>query len=93
MRSTWTDSRLDDFSAETGRRFDRLEGRLDTGLREVRDEIGGVRSAVAGVRSEVAGVRGEVAGLRKEILALHRTIIVSGAGMFAALLGLTATQV
>jgi hypothetical protein len=86
MRSTWTDSRLDDFSAETGRRFDRLEGRLDTGLREVRDEIGGVRS-------EVAGVRGEVAGLRKEILALHRTIIVSGAGMFAALLGLTATQV
>lgn len=57
MRSTWTDSRLDDFAAETGRRFDGLEARfdrvdkriatveerLDTGFREVRGEIAGLQ--------------------------------------------------
>ena len=36
MRSTWTDSRLDDFATETGRRFDKV----DSELQEIRTELG-----------------------------------------------------
>ena len=39
MRSTWTDSRLDDLAVDTKRRFDRLEGRMDDGFRDLRGEI------------------------------------------------------
>ena len=42
MRSTWTDSRLDDFAAETSRRFDRV----DTELGEIRGEIGALHRTI-----------------------------------------------
>jgi hypothetical protein len=32
MRESWTDARLDDFRAETSRRFDTLERRMDDGF-------------------------------------------------------------
>ena len=35
MRSTWTDSRLDDFAEATDQRFDRLERRMDKGFRNL----------------------------------------------------------
>jgi hypothetical protein len=35
MRETWTDARLDDFRAETARRFDSLERRMDNGFDRV----------------------------------------------------------
>ena len=46
MRSTWTDSRLDDFALETGRHFDTLERRMDEGFREVRGEIGALQRTI-----------------------------------------------
>lgn len=46
MRESWTDERLDDFRAETARRFesvdkrfDRLERRMDEGFKETRAEF------------------------------------------------------
>ena len=35
MRESWTDARLDDFRAETARRFDSLERRVDNGFDRV----------------------------------------------------------
>lgn len=67
MRSTWTNSRLDDFAKHTDQRFDAVDQRfdkVDAELREIRAGIG----------------------------ALQRTIIGAGSAMFAALLGVIATQ-
>ena len=83
MRATWTDSRLDDFSEETGRRFDRLERRMDDGFRDLRSEIHGVRDEM----------HKDIVGVHQVISSLHRTIIVTGGGMIAALIGVLATQV
>jgi hypothetical protein len=56
MRSTWTDSRLDDFAAHTDRRFDAVDlrfdavdrrfDRVDQELREVRAEIGALQRTI-----------------------------------------------
>jgi len=35
MRESWTDERLDDFRAETARRFETLERRVDDGFNRV----------------------------------------------------------
>jgi hypothetical protein len=35
MRESWTDARLDDFRAETARRFDTLERRMENGFDRV----------------------------------------------------------
>ena len=35
MRESWTDARLDDFRAETARRFDSLERRMENGFDRV----------------------------------------------------------
>ena len=39
MRVSWTDERLDDFRAETTRRFDTLERRMDDGFNRVDDRL------------------------------------------------------
>lgn len=36
---SWTDARLDDFAAQTERRFDRLERRMEAGLSDIRKEM------------------------------------------------------
>jgi hypothetical protein len=46
MRATWTDSRLDDFAAQTNRRFDNLERRMDDGFTELRGEIGSLQRTI-----------------------------------------------
>jgi hypothetical protein len=46
MRSTWTDSRLDDFAAQADRRFDNLERRMDDGFSELRGEIGSLQRTI-----------------------------------------------
>jgi hypothetical protein len=62
MRSTWTDSRLDDFAANTDRRFDTLERRLDEGFREVRGEISTLQRTIIGVGGGViAAIMGVIA--------------------------------
>ena len=54
MRSTWTDSRLDDFAANADRRFDKLEAAIS----EVRTEVIGVRGDVHALQRTIiqAGV-------------------------------------
>jgi vacuolar-type H+-ATPase subunit I/STV1 len=39
MRDGWNDDRLDEFAAQTDRRFDRLERRMETGFAEIRKEM------------------------------------------------------
>lgn len=78
MRSTWTDSRLDDFAAHTDRRFDAIDRRFDRVDQEIR-----------GLRSEL---HDEIGGVRAEIGALQRTIIQVGGGLIAAVLGVIVTQ-
>ncbi len=71
MRESWTDARLDDFRAETARRFDKVD-------------------------AYIRGLRGETNQrfdrVESRIDALQRTIIVSNAAIFAAVLGVFATQ-
>jgi hypothetical protein len=71
MRESWTDARLDDFRAETARRFDEIH----SDLQELRGETNQRFDRVEG-----------------RIDSLQRTIIVSNAAIFAAVLGIFATQ-
>jgi len=71
MRESWTDARLDDFRAETARRFDEV----DADIKDLRGETNHRFDRVEG-----------------RIDALQRTIIVSNAAVFAAVLGVFATQ-
>ena len=60
MRSTWTDSRLDDFANHTDQRFDAIERRMDEGFREIRGEIGALHRVIlqvgGGLMVAVVGV-------------------------------------
>jgi tetrahydromethanopterin S-methyltransferase subunit G len=78
MRESWTDARLDDFAVHTDRRFDSLERRFDSLERRV-DSLER--------RMEDGFER-----LNSRIDALQRTVILSNATLFAAIIGLIATQ-
>jgi hypothetical protein len=39
MREAWTDERLDDFRAETARRFDEMDRRMEAGFNRVHEDI------------------------------------------------------
>ena len=63
MRSTWTDSRLDDFAAHTDRRFDAVDkrfDRVDQEIRGLREEIGALQRTTiqvgGGLIAAVVGV-------------------------------------
>jgi hypothetical protein len=44
MRESWTDARLDDFRAETARRFDGLERRMDARFDHVEERVNDLSS-------------------------------------------------
>jgi hypothetical protein len=46
MRESWTDERLDDFARNVDQRFDRLEGKMEEGFRELRKEISAMQRAM-----------------------------------------------
>ena len=49
MRSTWTDTRLDDFAKSTDRRFDSVDRRfdkVDRELGEIRTEVGALHRTI-----------------------------------------------
>ncbi len=79
MRSTWTDSRLDDLANRSDRRFDDLEHRMESGF--------------ARVDHELREVRGEIGALRRTIIQVGSGVIVAVLALMAALIGLIATQV
>jgi len=85
MRSTWTDSRLDDFAVESGRRFDRLEQRMDAGFRDLRNEVGEVR---AEMHAGIGEVRDSVFSVHQDISGLQRTLLQTATAMFGALFGM-----
>jgi hypothetical protein len=67
MRSTWTDSRLDDFANRTDSRFHELNGRVDNlsehvnmGFRELRGELSALQRTM--VQTTVALAVGMLAG-------------------------------
>ena len=78
MRSTWTDSRLDDLATNTDRRFDELERRMESGFTRVDGEL--------------REIRGELSGINRSIVQLSLAVGGGFAAFGAALLGLIATQ-
>ncbi|HSK49113.1 MAG TPA: hypothetical protein VK889_01325 [Solirubrobacterales bacterium] len=67
VRSTWTDSRLDDFAVRTDQRFDSIERRMERGftqvsqdIRELKKEMGGMQRTM--VQTTVALAAGMLAG-------------------------------
>ena len=46
MRESWTDERLDDLARNVDQRFDRLEGKMEDGFRELRKEISAMQRAM-----------------------------------------------
>jgi len=78
MRSTWTDSRLDD-----------LNGRVT----EIRDDVGSLRSEAAAefraVRGEIGSARGEIGALKPTIIQVGGGLIGT---IVVGMLGLIATQ-
>ena len=58
MRSTWTDSRLDDFKTGVDTRLDEINGRvgaLGVAVRELRGEIGALQRTLIQVGVGLAG--------------------------------------
>lgn len=46
MREAWTDERLDDFARNVDQRFDRLEGKMEDGFRELRKEMNAMQRSM-----------------------------------------------
>jgi hypothetical protein len=46
MRESWTDERLDDFRGETARRFDRVEGRIESLAKEMNARFDGLQRSL-----------------------------------------------
>lgn len=89
MRQSWTDDRLDDFRAETARRFetvdqrfDRLERRVDDGFGELRREMND-RFGQVDKRFEV---------MQDRLEAMHRMLFRFCVLALSALLGTLATM-
>jgi tetrahydromethanopterin S-methyltransferase subunit G len=72
MRESWTDERLDDFAANTERRFDRLERRMDAGFDKVDERFEKVET-----RLDKIDERFEEVNARFEALhfMMHRTMV------------------
>jgi len=46
MRESWTDERLDDFRAETARRFDEMERRMEGGFNRIDQDLRSLQRAM-----------------------------------------------
>jgi len=49
VREAWTDERLDDFARNVNQRFDRVEGKMEDGFRELRKEMNAMHRAMVQV--------------------------------------------
>jgi len=79
MRSTWTDSRLDDFASRTDSRFGELNDRVDS-LSERMDE---------GFRE----LRGELSAMQRTMVQTTVALVVAMLAAFGGMAGLIATQI
>ncbi len=78
MRSTWTDSRLDDLNNRVGGLDERVEG--------VRAEVHSLRGEMT---SEFRHVRGEIASLKRTMMQIGGGLIGT---LIVGMLGLIGTQ-
>jgi hypothetical protein len=60
MRESWTDERLDDFRAETARRFDTLERRMDDGFDRADAELRAVNAKIDALQRTMLQIGGGV---------------------------------
>ncbi len=95
MRESWTDSRLDDFAANTDRRFDAVDRRFDAV--DKRFDAVDRRFEVIDRRFEAVdrrfdAVDAELQRLNGRFDDLHRTLLQVGGGVVVALIGLIVTQ-
>jgi hypothetical protein len=79
MRSTWTDSRLDEFAKWTDMRFDELKDDLSARFGDL--------------SAQVAEQSGRIDRLQHVILVVGGGLVVAFVGVLAAIIGLIATQV
>jgi predicted nucleic acid-binding Zn-ribbon protein len=63
MRESWTDQRLDEFAADTSRRFDGVDGRLDG----VDKRLNGVDRRLNGVDRRLHKIEGRLDGVDKRL--------------------------
>jgi hypothetical protein len=70
MRSTWTDSRLDDFAAHTDKRFDAVDKRFDA-----------VDRRFDRVDQEIRVLRGEIGALQRTIIQVGGGLIAAVVGV------------
>lgn len=78
MRSTWTDSRLDDFAAHTDKRFDTVDRRLEA-----------IEKRITEVGAELSG---RIDSFQHAIVLVGGGLLAACIGMLAAMIGLIATQ-
>lgn len=89
MRESWTDKRLDDFAANTGRRFDVVDRRFEEVDRRFDGLERRMEDGFSRVDADFRELRTEMNG---RFDALQRTMIQFGGVMIAALIGLIAVQ-
>lgn len=77
-RSTWTDSRLDDFAVNTDRRFDGLERQMGVGFKRVDDDL--------------REIRGELSSIQRTMVHVGAGLIGSQLAITATMVGLIVTQ-
>jgi hypothetical protein len=82
VRSTWTDSRLDDFATNTERRFDDLERRMESGFDRV---VGEIREMRKDMNTRFESMENRIDG---RFDAMHRTMVHFGASLLASFVGL-----
>jgi hypothetical protein len=89
MRESWTDERLDDFRAETAKRFDSVDKRFDSVDERFEKIEGEMKSGFEHVERKMESGFERLDG---RIDAMHRTSLQVGGGILVALIGLVATQ-
>jgi phage shock protein A len=103
MREAWTDARLDDFRAETARRFDELGRRIDNGFNRMSAEAVALRKEMnerfesmdkhfESVDRRFESVDRRFESMDKRFEAMHRLLVQLCGGVIVALIGLIATQ-
>jgi hypothetical protein len=96
VRESWTDERLDDFRAETARRFDTLEHRMEEGFREQRNEmsarfqqvdirLGGMDARLDGMDTRLDRMDARLDGMAARLDAMQRTMVYGFVAMSGAI--------
>ncbi len=80
MRESWTDERLDDFRAETARRFDEVDRRIDRVDADIRELRGGMNTRLERVDARLDVLNQTILKLGSGALV---TFVVGFAGMIA----------